>query len=1713
MPRRSKKTAYTYSGHRAIFGGFFAFIKGVFWRSYRCVVRARAQRRVQKMLKDNFVKNKKVKKKKKMLRKTVNTSFLPRAYRGIATVFAVSFLILTILTSQYYGPQFIEAEIAIQNFTESESVVGPGLTLLEYDTRSDDVIDSKAEFDGGTYTNGNFEAGEDDLIAYTAADDYLTLGNYGDNPPDTSQNDWWDVSWEYRKCFDVDHTGAGAQNETEYQIYFDTDTSTLVSAGKMQADGDDVRFLDSDGNVLAHYVADDMDTASTRIWLEMDNIDAGTTEEVCMYYGNGGASNTESRSDVFTYASQEDIYYVVQESAEATVTEFASYTDNNQISVGTYSDTLAQYESDLYPASVVVFTQTTGIGVTDPINGGYNAAGTDNLVPATFAGTEFVYRMDRYTNQFSFISPWCSADVEVRNSTDAIVTGGSFTITQGAEYNLTTDNGATTGLPNDDAVMVEVTNGCPILATHHATTGGDSFVMIPAAHEWYGVGSGNLEIAALNDSTNVTLYRSDNTTVSYVLNRGERVYVSDTGSQGSEPAHRVVADNVVGVKAVADGDGGEAVTFLPVDEMGYKYYFPEDMQYIAIATMEGVSTTVDLYNDGTQCGVGVPDDTATVTPAATYPGKVYFGLTTSGINIPAGACVVADNPISAYYENAATEDEHNIWNEKQNRQFMNGVSYAVGTEELGSWSIDGANTWMRRTPVTVTNTSATALTEYQVRMDVATDMSYLFSRAQSDGGDIRVAGSVGDGTDNVTYALEGYDGANSAGDLWVQVPSVPAGGSATFYVYYFIGVDLGSYGPILWLDADDTSTITHTGGAVSQWNDKSGSANHVSQSNVGSQPTLTTDGDNQIIAFSGDYMVDGTGIWANGVTYTDSYVFVAFKNLVLPEDGTLFNETIFGGQYEGRAPNVTNVEFQANRNNQGVLSGTYGGDITNYHVMRFEAHDGGNRIIARDGSTLVSDTGGVSFRGRGRDFNVASQAGGGRPQSINLGEMLVFNGTLTPTEVAEIESYLLQKWETGPTSALTTTGDYNAIFHTSTEKINYYIVDERPVTERLSVISFADGNSVNDTLMSQIVDEGEIVKLPYIAGVEQDDVYSVTGPIHAAFDDDAVDAALPIAYAGTEFVYRVDRGSDVFSFYAPFATASVQIQESGATGWTTLQTVSVTQNSVLNVAQDITNTSAFKIVSDEPILGFHYAGGNDSKILYPTHLALEEDSGSYELYGIGANTLLLAASSDANVTLYRSDGTSSSITLNSSNNFAYSEPGGGGPQGTARAYHIVSDAPIGATSYADSDGTETVAFLSQKEFSDEYVLSHPAQYFAMVARDPNVTCRVYDDLGVEITSGTMDNVPPQTGGAQVDPYPNNIHIGGDDTADGAYFDAGYYMQCTEPVYAYYEHHLGGGISDETSWLTWPQVRKRAYVEPNAEDIDNVGEQGLYYESGRDSGGAGTDFEAYAEYTFDTSALTYGEHTYWRDITWEEIVNSRSSINGVEQVSVDVAYADPSPTCAGASYSAYTTLTPTTLATSTDASLPYVTYTTNTQQAILGDEFSDHSCVRMRVYLRTGHQAYAPRINDVDVGYYVPTLLDDQLNSPIVSVVGATGGSAERYRVIKAVTADLGLNNSLAFTTFNDVSNSGVFTQADFDLYEVPTQTINPQFAFPPFPGTTPVDAATQSPFDASNDLAAYFTHERSSGALETMDYTFNVDIVGAGGPQISRDFQLEISGL
>jgi hypothetical protein len=76
----------------------------------------------------------------------------------------------------------------------------------------------------------------------------------------------------------------------------------------------------------------------------------------------------------------------------------------------------------------------------------------------------------------------------------------------------------------------------------------------------------------------------------------------------------------------------------------------------------------------------------------------------------------------------------------------------------------------------------------------------------------------------------------------------------------------------LWLDAADSSTITESGGAVSQWNDKSGNNRHATQATSGNRPTVGTTvlGGLRTVSFN------GTTQWIQTGAYTGSQPLTMF---------------------------------------------------------------------------------------------------------------------------------------------------------------------------------------------------------------------------------------------------------------------------------------------------------------------------------------------------------------------------------------------------------------------------------------------------------------------------------------------------------------------------------------------------------------------------------------------------------------------------------------------------------------------------------------------------------------------------------------------------------------------------------------------------------------------------------------------------------------------
>ena len=211
----------------------------------------------------------------------------------------------------------------------------------------------------------------------------------------------------------------------------------------------------------------------------------------------------------------------------------------------------------------------------------------------------------------------------------------------------------------------------------------------------------------------------------------------------------------------------------------------------------------------------------------------------------------------------------------------------------------------------------------------------------------------------------------------------------------------------LWLDAADLTSLTVSGGAVSQWNDKSGNANNATQSTSGNQPTsgsITQNGLN-VLNLTSKTMTYPT------ISLTTMTVFCVYRQL----DFTSYRQPLSVGAF---------AFFYANGGTVGI--GRLG--VTDEVLANYSTYGLTSSVYTIYGGTVSisgSTTTNMYFNGTNVASNTVNSSGGvvryeiGRSELTNSGyiaEVLLYNSVLSQTNRQTVESYLAQKW--GLTSSL-----------------------------------------------------------------------------------------------------------------------------------------------------------------------------------------------------------------------------------------------------------------------------------------------------------------------------------------------------------------------------------------------------------------------------------------------------------------------------------------------------------------------------------------------------------------------------------------------------------------------------------------------------------------------------------------------------------------------
>jgi hypothetical protein len=242
--------------------------------------------------------------------------------------------------------------------------------------------------------------------------------------------------------------------------------------------------------------------------------------------------------------------------------------------------------------------------------------------------------------------------------------------------------------------------------------------------------------------------------------------------------------------------------------------------------------------------------------------------------------------------------------------------------------------------------------------------------------------------------------------------------------------------PQLWLDAADSSTITQSGGKVSQWNNK-GSLGNFTQSSSGSQPTTnasTLNGLN-VIDFNSDFLVganrnewkfmhDGTvyevfSVIKFGTTADPNarYIFMAnnemgsnnvgfyirYQDVTASSENDQIRSIITRGGGAGPVDATTaNGYFAANTF---AIMSNYFDPSNGTAADRYEIRRNGGSLSATNANTSTVSTANPSF-----DLEI------GRAQSFlplvgSIAEIIIISGAnVTSQNRTDIINYLSTKW-------------------------------------------------------------------------------------------------------------------------------------------------------------------------------------------------------------------------------------------------------------------------------------------------------------------------------------------------------------------------------------------------------------------------------------------------------------------------------------------------------------------------------------------------------------------------------------------------------------------------------------------------------------------------------------------------------------------------------
>ena len=598
-------------------------------------------------------------------------------------------------------------------------------------------------------------------------------------PVGAQSQSWLDPAWQYRSVVTI--TNSGGTVLTGFQVHVALDSSFDFT--KAKTDGSDIRFTSNDGFTLLPFWIEAWNPGNrtASLWVRVPTIPSGGAG-LYMYYGNSAAISASNGTATFEFFDDFNSLSLDTSKWRASGGSWSVNTDIQQdgstggVARGTIGGDIRGVLLSLYQGSDYVLEaygkqlsgRVWGLGVraTDQnnlysINLYEDLDSTYNLYvynwvngsASTLTRTP-VERVDSNT--------WYKLSVKVHgNSIDVYKDNALRMQTSAFQYGsgAVALYGEQNTVAEFDNVLVRkyaavdpaatLQSGLPPTVT--------SVSLNPSSVVGGSSSQGTVVLSgpAPSGGAMVSLSSSNNTEVASVP-------ASVTVSSGSASANFMVSTNPVSsstaviISASYNGTTQTAILTVSPPQLSSLSLNPSSV--VGGSSSQG---TVVLSGSAPSGGAVV-----SLSSSNTQVASVPTSVTVSGGSISANF-TVSTNSVSSSTAVIISASY------RGNTQL---ATLMVRAQSGGDW-LDPA--WQYRSVVTITNSGGTVLTGFQVH--VTLDSSFDFTKAKTDGSDIRFTSN--DGFTLLPFWIEAWSPGNRIASLWVRVPTIPVSG-ATLYMYY-----------------------------------------------------------------------------------------------------------------------------------------------------------------------------------------------------------------------------------------------------------------------------------------------------------------------------------------------------------------------------------------------------------------------------------------------------------------------------------------------------------------------------------------------------------------------------------------------------------------------------------------------------------------------------------------------------------------------------------------------------------------------------------------------------------------------------------------------------------------------------------------------------------------------------------------------------------------